>query len=91
MTKSMTVWDFWQVCDYDKEDVYLEYIVLTDEGEEPIRYFSRDGFWASNDANYGEDDEGELEAKIKITPDELDDAEIISVKLGTFTEIRIRL
>jgi len=85
----MTVYEFKKIC--DTEDVTLEYIVLTDEGEEQLSFYSYEGVWASDDATYGEGDDDTLYAKIKLTPNELADAEIISVKLGTFTEIKVRL
>jgi len=84
----MTVKEFRKVCDFSETS--LEYILLTEKHEITLWFSTVENKWVDDDAHYdwGSD---ELVADVILTQEELDNAEIISIKIGSYTDVRVRV
>jgi len=84
----MTVYEFRKMCDTSETSV--QYIVMREEKDETLEYFYCEKVWVSDD--WGYDDNDELQASIVLNQKQIDDAEIISIKIEQFmTRIKVRL
>ena len=85
----MTVYEFRKISDFSA--TCLEYVVLLSDEHKVTLWFSpTENKWVDDDAHYDWATD-ELEAEVILTQEELDDAEIISIKLGSYTEVTVRL
>ena len=84
----MTIYEFRKMCDTSETSV--QYIIMKDNKDETLEYFQCEKVWASDD--WGYDDDDNLQASIMLTQEQLDKAEILSVKIEQFmTRIRARV
>ena len=74
----------------DCDDAIINYYVLRENGNNiELTYNSRLGRWLNWDYDYDDDDE--IIAEICLDVHELLNAEIVSIRLGNFTEVTVRV
>ena len=75
----------------DCDDAIISYYVLRENGDRTeITYHSRLGRWLDWDWHYDDDDE-EIVSEICLDTHEFLNAEIVSIRLGNFTEVTVRV
>ncbi len=85
----MTVKEFLKLRE-DCDDAVISYYAILDNGEKvELEYYSSVNRWVSEDWCYDEDDE--MTAEIMVDTDAVMNAEIVSIRLGNFTDITVRL
>lgn len=85
----MTVKEFLRLRE-DCDDAVISYYVILDNGEKvELEYYSRINRWVSEDWYY--DDNDEMTAEIMVDTDTMMNAEIVSIRLGNFTDVTVRL